>query len=46
MKINQKEGRGEKERRGTYLWLIVLVNFFMLYGSTPGAFTPSSISTG
>jgi len=32
VKINQKEWSGEEERRGTYLWLIVLVNFFMLYG--------------
>jgi hypothetical protein len=26
------EWSGVEERRGTYLWLIVLVNFFMLYG--------------
>jgi hypothetical protein len=31
VKINQK-GRGEKEGRGTYLRLIVLVNLFILCG--------------
>ena len=30
--ITQKERVGEEEGRGTYLWLIILVNFFMLYG--------------
>ena len=31
-KIAQKELRGEEEGRLTYLWLIVLVFLFMLYG--------------
>jgi hypothetical protein len=31
-KITQKERNGEEEGRGTYLWLIVLVFLFMLYG--------------
>jgi hypothetical protein len=31
-KISQKERNGEEEGRVTYLWLIVLVFFFMLYG--------------
>jgi hypothetical protein len=31
-KIRQKERAGEEEGRLTYLWLIVLVFFFMLYG--------------
>jgi hypothetical protein len=45
-KIHQKERSGEEEGRGTYLWLIVLVFLFMLYGlHTWGAFTPSRIST-
>jgi hypothetical protein len=39
VKINQKEGRGEKEGRGTYLRLIVLVNLFILCGlNTWGVF--------
>ena len=32
VKISQKERSGEEEGRGTYLWLIFLVLFFMLYG--------------
>jgi len=32
VKISQKERSGEEEGRGTYLWLILLVFFFMLYG--------------
>jgi hypothetical protein len=32
VKITQKERNGEEEGRGTYLWLIVLVFLFMLYG--------------
>ena len=31
-KIHQKERSGEEEERSTYLWLIVLVFLFMLYG--------------
>ena len=31
-KIHQKELAGEEEGRLTYLWLIVLVFLFMLYG--------------
>jgi hypothetical protein len=31
-KIHQKERIGEEEGRLTYLWLIVLVFLFMLYG--------------
>lgn len=31
-KIHQKERVGEEEGRLTYLWLIVLVMLFMLYG--------------
>ena len=31
-KIHQKELAGEKEGRLTYLWLIILVLLFMLYG--------------
>jgi hypothetical protein len=31
-KIQQKELAGEEGGRLTYLWLIVLVFFFMLYG--------------
>ena len=31
-KITQKELNGEEEGRLTYLWLIVLVLLFMLYG--------------
>jgi len=31
-KIHQKELAGEEEGRLTYLWLIVLVLLFMLYG--------------
>jgi hypothetical protein len=31
-KINQKERSGEEEGRITYLWLIVLIFLFMLYG--------------
>ena len=32
VQISQKERSGEEEGRGTYLWLILLVLFFMLYG--------------
>ncbi len=32
VKITQKERSGEEEGRGTYLWLIILVLLFMLYG--------------
>ena len=32
VKISQKERSGEEEGRGTYLWLILLVFFFMLCG--------------
>ena len=32
LKIHQKEVAGEEEGRLTYLWLIVLVFLFMLYG--------------
>jgi hypothetical protein len=32
VKSSQKELRGEEEGRITYLWLIVLVFLFMLYG--------------
>jgi len=32
VKIAQKERSGEEEGRGTYLWLLVLIFFFMLYG--------------
>jgi hypothetical protein len=32
VRITQKEMAGEEEGRGTYLRLIVLVFFFMLYG--------------
>ena len=31
-KIHQKELTGEEEGRLTYLWLIILVFLFMLYG--------------
>ena len=31
-KVHQKELKGEEEGRLTYLWLIVLVFFLMLYG--------------
>ena len=31
-KISQKERNGEEEGRVTYVWLIVFVFFFMLYG--------------
>ena len=31
-KIEQKKRKGEEEGRLTYLWLIVLVFLFMLYG--------------
>ncbi len=31
-KISQKELRGEEEGKLSYLWLIVLVFLFMLYG--------------
>ena len=31
-KITQKELKGEEEGRLTYLWLIILVFLFMLYG--------------
>ena len=31
-KIHQKELTGEEEGRLTYLWLIILVLLFMLYG--------------
>ena len=31
-KIAQKELKGEEEGRLTYLWLIILVFLFMLYG--------------
>ena len=31
-KIHQKELAGEEEGRLTYLWLIILVFLFMLYG--------------
>jgi hypothetical protein len=31
-KISQKELQGEEEGKLTYLWLIVLVFLFMLYG--------------
>jgi hypothetical protein len=31
-KITQKELKGEEEGHLTYLWLIVLVFLFMLYG--------------
>jgi hypothetical protein len=31
-KISQKELKGEEEGRLTYLWLIILVFLFMLYG--------------
>jgi hypothetical protein len=41
VKIDQKERSGEEEGRGTYLWLIVLVNWFMLYGLyTWGVYPP------
>lgn len=30
--VTQKERSGVEEGRGTFLWLIVLVSFFMLYG--------------
>jgi hypothetical protein len=40
-KIHQKERIGEKEGRLTYLWLIVLVFLFMLYGlHTWGVYPP------
>jgi len=32
VKISQKERSGDDQGRVTYLWLIVLVFFFMLYG--------------
>jgi hypothetical protein len=32
VKITQKERGGEEEGRGTWLWLIVMVFLFMLYG--------------
>ena len=32
VKIHQKELAGEEEGRLTYLWLIILVFLFMLYG--------------
>ena len=32
VKISRKERSREEEGRGTYLWLILLVFFFMLYG--------------
>ena len=41
-KIHQKELAGDEEGRLTYLWLIIIVLLFMLYGSIPGAFTPSA----
>ena len=31
-RISQKELKGEEEGRLTYLWLIILVFLFMLYG--------------
>jgi hypothetical protein len=31
-KIHQKELAGEEEGRPTYLWLIIMVFLFMLYG--------------
>jgi hypothetical protein len=31
-KVSQKERRGEEEGLLTYLWLIILVFLFMLYG--------------
>ncbi|MGB0058453.1 MAG: hypothetical protein WBQ20_17220, partial [Methyloceanibacter sp.] len=31
-KIHQKELAGEEEGRLTYLWLIILILLFMLYG--------------
>jgi hypothetical protein len=32
VKITQKELKGEEEGRLTYLWLIIMVFLFMLYG--------------
>jgi hypothetical protein len=45
VKIHQKELTGEEEGRLTYLWLIVLVFSFMLYGLHTGAFTRFRIKT-
>jgi hypothetical protein len=42
VKISQKELRGEDEGRLTYLWLIVLVFLFMLYGLYTWGVYPSS----
>jgi hypothetical protein len=40
-KVHQKELKGEEEGRLTYLWLIVLVFLFMLYGLyTWGVYSP------
>ena len=40
-KVHQKELKGEEQGRFTYLWLIVLVFLFMLYGLyTWGVYSP------
>jgi hypothetical protein len=40
-KVHQQELKEEEERRLTYLWLIVMVLLFMLYGLyTWGVYSP------
>ena len=44
--IGQQERNGDEEGRFTYLWLIVLIFLFMLYGLYSGAFIHSISRSG